>query len=333
VFLVHLYGTLLLLLLLGLGIANVFLFMYTDEPPASAWANSKIETTGMTFSFVKTNNIRLNVITAGPTTGKTVVLLHGFPETALISWHYHIRLFAEKGYHVVAPDMRGYNTSDKPPAVMDYLIDELAADIAGVFDHFKQEKVILVGHDWGAAVAFRVALLYPSRVEKLGILNVPHPLVMENYLKGSFEQLRKSWYIFFFQLPYLPEMKLNMDNYRFGSSILGASGIKGKSFSLDALNRLKESWAIPDALGSMVNYYRAVFRGKFSVKKVDPMVQPKTLILWGKDDIALSFEMAEITARDYLKDGKLIPLEATHWVQHDRPEEVASYLLKFFEEK
>jgi len=330
------YGTALIVGAVVLWLAYIWFAMGTVAPPESYWAqNEHFELSGFTWSNISTNGVRLNVVEAGPKDGKLVIMIHGFPETALLSWYLQIPALAKAGFHVVAPDQRGYNKSEKPPNVMDYWIDVLADDILVLINHFGQKKILLVGHDWGAAVAWRVTMLYPERIEKLAILNLPHPVTFENYLRSSFQQLRKSWYIFFFQVPYIPEMKLQKDNFTFSLSLLSGSGIPGKTFSAEYISRILQSWSEPNALTSTLNYYRATFRKFLGARlaPADPKIKPPTLILWGELDDALSFEMAKLSM-DYIENGRLISFpDATHWLQHDKPGEVTSHLLSFFEEK
>ena len=150
-------------------------------------------------SYIETNGIRLHVVQAGPQSGTPVVLLHGFPENWRC-WRRQIPALVEAGCRVIVPDQRGYNLSDKPEGVKAFSMDELFKDVIGLIDVLGYEKVNLVGHDWGAAVAWVVANQHPERLHRLGILNVPHPEVMKRFLKRDLEQLRRSWYIFFFQL-------------------------------------------------------------------------------------------------------------------------------------
>jgi pimeloyl-ACP methyl ester carboxylesterase len=147
--------------------------------------------------------VRLHYVEAGPGDGPLVVLLHGFP-AFWYSWRYQLPALAQAGFHVVAPDMRGYNLSDKPSGWRAYEGSLLAGDIDGLIRHFGAERAHVVGHDWGAAVAYSLAMLHPDKVDRLAILNVPHPARLLAAFR-TFKQLKKSWYIFFFQLPSLPE--------------------------------------------------------------------------------------------------------------------------------
>jgi pimeloyl-ACP methyl ester carboxylesterase len=269
--------------------------------------------------------VRLHYVEAGE--GPLVVLLHGFPEF-WYSWRRQIAPLAQAGYHVVAPDMRGYNLSDKPVGWRLYDGDRLAHDIAGLIRHFGAERAHLVGHDWGAAVAYTTAMRHPEMLESLSILNVPHP---ERMLSGfrTWRQLRKSWYMFFFQIPGLPERLIARDNFSFAKRSLRADS-RG-AFSDADLERYVEAWAQPGALSGMINYYRAALRQspRAAVGRLVP-IQTRTLVIWGERDRHLGAELAEPLPQ-WVPNVRVerIP-EATHWVQHDAPERVNELLLEFF---
>ena len=284
-------------------------------------------------AFIPTNHIRLNVIQAGPQDGRLVILLHGFPEFSY-GWRNQIPPLAEAGFWVWVPDQRGYNLSDKPEGVAAYHIDTLARDILGLLEAAGRGKAIIVGHDWGAAVAWHLAIHYPDRVEKLGILNVPHPVVMTQTLRKNRSQLRKSWYMFFFQIPWLPEWLLGWNNARGLAELLRRSGKPG-AFTGDDLAKYREAWSQPGSLTSMLNWYRSALRGGLRSGRRKTSAPPKiavpTLMIWGKQDVALGEEMAQPSI-DLCEDGKLVFFEdATHWVQHDEAEKVTQLLLGFFQ--
>ena len=209
---------------------------------------------GVNDCYAEVNGIRLHYVEAGE--GPLVVLLHGFPES-WYSWRHQIPALADAGYHVVAPDMRGYNLSDKPRNWRQYDADTLAQDIAGLIRHFGDERAYLVGHDWGAAVAYFTAMRHPELLEKLAILNSPHPERMLSGLR-TLRQLRKSWYMFFFQIPRLPEWLAARDNFSLGKRSLRADS--PDAFSDSDLERYAQAWSQPGALTGMVNYYRAALR-------------------------------------------------------------------------
>ncbi|MCK6540414.1 MAG: alpha/beta hydrolase [Anaerolineales bacterium] len=280
--------------------------------------------------FIKTNNIRLHTMMAGPKSGPPVILLHGFPEFWR-GWVKQLPALVDAGCRVIIPDQRGYNLSDKPRGAKAYNMHELVNDVIGLIDALGYEKVNLVGHDWGAAVAWMMAIWHPERIHRLGILNVPHPAVMKRFLLRDLEQIRRSWYIFFFQLPWLPEMGMRSDNWRGASRALRGSG-KIHTFSNEDVEKYKEAWSQPGAMTAMINWYRAIIRYQPTITD-DMRVKVPTLMMWGMKDVALTHRMAR-PSMDYVNEGNLILFpEATHWVQHDAAEEVNHYLVDFLLDK
>lgn len=276
---------------------------------------------------IKTNDIHLHVVVAGPEDGPLLILLHGFPEF-WYAWNAQIPALAAAGYRVYAPDMRGYNLSDKPQTVADYKLDTLVADIIGLIDASGREKAYLVAHDWGAIVAWNLAIQHPERLEKLVIINVPHPLIFQQTLRRNPRQLAHSWYVFFFQIPWLPEKLMSLRDWQFGRRTLVGTSKPG-SFKREDLIKYKEAWSQPRAMTSMINYYRALAR-HFPKLPADSRVKVPTLVIWGAHDVALIKEMAQPSA-DMAINGRLEMFnDATHWVQHDEPEKVSQLILDFF---
>ena len=285
----------------------------------------------MQNTVIETNNIKLHVLTDGSEASPSVVLLHGFPEFHY-GWRKQIPALVNAGFRVIVPDQRGYNLSDKPKGISSYDVDVLAKDIIGLLDHFGIEKTYLVGHDWGAVVAWTLGLSYPERFKKLAILNVPHPDVMTRFVLENAEQRKKSWYVFFFQIPFFVEWILRRDNFRNLARMLVGSGRKS-TFSADDLAEYKKAWSQPGALTGMLNWYRAAVRRglryTFDKKSSARRVTVPTLMLWGKRDVALSHEMVEPSIA-LCDDGKAVLFEkSTHWVQHDEADEVNKNLIEF----
>ena len=279
--------------------------------------------------FVPTNGLTLHVVQCGPPGGPLVVLLHGFPEF-WVSWRQQIQVLAAAGYRVWAPDQRGYNLSDRPGRVRDYAIDQLAADIIGLLDAAGAAQAVIVGHDWGAAVAWHLAARHPGRIRRTAVLNVPHPLVFGRALRHSRRQLRKSWYVFFFQLPSLPEVFLRWRNFQAGRQILRSSSRRG-TFSAADLSEYTAAWAQPGALRGMINWYRAAGRHARQLGRVGRVAGP-LLIIWGEKDTFLEADLARQSLA-YCAAGQLEYLDATHWVQHEEPEKVNQLLLEFLNEQ
>lgn len=281
--------------------------------------------------FVKTNGITLHVVTAGPDDGEPVVLLHGFPEF-WHGWQHQIPFLAERGYRVIVPDQRGYNLSDKPHGISAYHIDELAKDILGLIASFGYDRVYLAGHDWGAAVAWWLAAYHPERLRKLAILNVPFPTILGDEIRrGNKEQLRKSWYIYAFQIPVLAEQQFHKMNEGHGRNVLLASS-KKDTFSAEDLAIYEQAWARPGVVTGMLNWYRAAVRHLAFAQTPEPgSIQVPTLMLWGEQDIALGIELVQ-PSLDLCANGRVIFFpNATHWLQHDEAEAVNKHLVEFFQ--
>lgn len=279
---------------------------------------------GIGHAYADVNGVRLHYVEAG--TGPLVMLLHGFPEF-WYSWRRQIPALAQAGFHVVAPDMRGYNLSDRPTDWRAYDAETLANDIAGLVRHLGGERVCLVGHDWGAAVAYYTAMRHPELLAKLAILNVPHP---ERMLSGfrTLRQLRKSWYMFFFQIPWLPEWLLARDDFAPARRALRSDS--PGAFSDADLDLYVHAWSQPGAFRGMINYYRAALRRSPRSATAEWVpIQTETLVIWGMRDRHLGSELAQPLPR-WVPNVRVERLpEATHWVQHDQPERVNELLIAF----
>ena len=274
----------------------------------------------------KNGDVGLHAVAAGPEDGPVVVLLHGFPEF-WYGWDRQIEPLAAAGFRVIVPDQRGYNLSSKPAGVAAYGLTELVSDVIAIADQLGQEKILLAGHDWGAAVAWSAALLHPQRIAKLVVLNVPHPSVMRRSLSTRPRQFHRSWYMFFFQLPWLPEALFSAFNFRAGSRSLLRSSRPG-TFSVEDLGQYRAAWSQPGALTAMINWYRALFR--IRIKLQNKTVRVPTRILWGERDDFLLTEMAHESLR-YCTSVELFTFaNATHWLQHEEPARVSELLIDFF---
>ena len=273
------------------------------------------------------NGVTLHCVVAG--TGPLVVLLHGFPEAAY-SWRAQIPALAER-FTVVAPDMRGYNTSSKPKGVENYHIERLVEDVVALIHSFGVEHAAVVGHDWGGLVAWMTALLRPDVVRQLVILNCPHPRVFQQHVLTNPVQARRSWYIGFFQLPWLPEWVLRRNDYAFLEHAFRDDAVHPDNFSDADIAAYKTSASQQGALTAMVNYYRALFRAPSLrvLADLDPVVRPPTLVVWGEQDFALGNELLDGLPR-YVPDLTVRRIaDASHWVQQDRPDLVNRYLAGF----
>ena len=280
----------------------------------------------MEVIFFQNADVRLHAVAAGPKDGPVVVLLHGFPEF-WYSWRRQIEPLAAAGFRVIAPDQRGYNLSSKPSGAVRYAFAELVSDVIAIADQLGQKKIFLAGHDWGAVVAWSTALLHPQRIAKLAVLNVPHPSVMRRYMTTQPRQTRRSWYIFFFQLPYLPEALFSAFHFRLGARSLLRSSRPG-TFSPDDLAQYRAAWSQPGALTAMINWYRALFR--YRTPFPERTVHVPTRILWGERDVFLLSEMAHASMR-YCTNAELFTFAgASHWLQHEEPARISQLLIDFF---
>ena len=214
---------------------------------------------------VGAGGVRLHYVEQRPEGGGNdaplVILLHGFPEFWW-SWREQIPALAAAGYWVVAPDLRGYNLSDKPQEIADYSIELLTEDVRRLIVHCGRERAALVGHDWGGVVAWAFAMEFPAATERLAVLNAPHPQRMQEALSGrvNLRQLRRSWYMFVMQLPMLPERWLAMNGHERIGLIFRDTAEHREAFPADVLQRFRAAAARPGALKAAINYYRAAVR-------------------------------------------------------------------------
>ena len=279
---------------------------------------------GIKHDYLVSNGIRLHYVTQGE--GSLMLMLHGFPEF-WYSWRYQISEFAQD-YKVVAIDLRGYNESEKPQNREDYAIAELVKDVEGIIKGLGYERCILVGHDWGGALAWSFAYAYPEMLEKLIVMNLPHPAKFATALRSNLQQMLRSWYILFFQLPLLPELAFQFDDYRAISSAFIDSVIDKTVFTDEDIAAYKKAAAKPGALTAMLNYYRNIFPGLLAPRTWEMLPIP-TLMIWGENDKFLGKELTYET-QDYVKDLQLkyIP-NCSHWVQQEKPDLVNQYMREF----
>ncbi|MDN3451757.1 alpha/beta hydrolase [Planococcus sp. APC 3906] len=265
---------------------------------------------------IHTNGIVLHTVAAGPEEGPLIVLLHGFPEY-WEAWKNQIGPLVEQGYRVLVPDQRGYNLSDKPEGVSQYTLDLLRDDIAGLIEQSGRDHATIIGHDWGGAVAWHLAATKPQFVDKLIVVNVPHPKAMPRVLAKNPLQWAKSSYMAFFQLPDLPEKALAADYFKTMANSLVTTS-RPDTFSQQDIEAYKEAWDQPGALTAMLNWYRAIRQGSM-LQTPDHKITVPVRIIWGVGDQFLSPMLAK-ESLDFCEDGELVFIgEATHWVHHEQP--------------
>jgi len=273
-----------------------------------------------------TNGIQLHYVTQGE--GRLMLFLHGFPEF-WYSWRHQIPEFA-RDHKVVALDLRGYNDSDRPQSQSAYCMDELVEDVKGMIAGLGYDRCILVGHDWGGAIAWHFVYHYPEQVDRLIILNLPHPAKFSQGLR-TWKQLVRSWYIFFFQLPLLPELLLQANLHRVMAQTFRGMAIDKLAFSDADLETYTTALAKPGAITAALNYYRNLLSWLLFQPDWPVLRQTRTLMIWGEEDVALGKELTEGT-ENYVQDFQIryIP-NCSHWVQQEQPELVNQYIRAFLD--
>jgi epoxide hydrolase 4 len=276
--------------------------------------------------YADLGDVRLHYVEAGE--GPLVLLLHGFPQF-WYQWRQQIPALVEAGFRVVAPDMRGYNLSDKPPELRAYRVELLAPDVERLILACGEGTAALVGHDWGAIAAWIAAMRHPERVEKLAILNVPHPARSLDGLLSPMQLLRSS-YMFFFQIPWLPEEVIRAGDFALLRSVLGRDPVRPGALTAEDIERYIEAIAQPGALTATINDYRALLRYPGQTRALLRMVEAPVLVIWGEKDRFLSRRLAEPPHLwvPNLVRVKRLP-DASHWVAEDHPLEVNTLLLDF----
>ncbi len=278
-----------------------------------------------THQYIHANGIQFHYVTEG--SGPLMLLLHGFPE-CWYSWRHQISQFS-KNYKVVAIDMRGYGKTDRPKGKKNYTIDVLVEDVKGLVAALGYKKCVLVGHDWGAIVAWYAAMnsesCVDSYVEKLIVMNVPHPQCYMDNL--NFNQVLRSWYIWMFQLPVLPELYLKSNDFKWITNQF-KSAVNPEAFSETDFNAYKDNAAQPGALTAMINYYRNL-PAEMMKREIRPIIQVPTLMLWGEKDQYTSKNSIRGTEK-YVKnlELKFLP-DCSHWTQQDCPKEVNQHMHEF----
>lgn len=280
---------------------------------------------GWTSSTRTVNGVSLHVAEAGPPDGPVVILLHGFPEPWW-SWRHMITPLAEHGYHVVVPDMRGYNTSDAPQDVEPYRLEILSQDILALADSYGAERFRLVGHDWGGVIAWDIGASHPARLERLVVMNAPNADLWLRVIGRHPAQAVRSAYAAFFQIPRLPELVLRAGRFWLLRAIMRRSAREG-AFSDADLAGYVDVWAHHSSLTAMLNYYRAL--RKRVLPREPRRIRTPTLILWGEKDAFLELSVAR-AALDLCDDGELSVIAGTtHWLHHEEPERVNAWLIAF----
>ena len=265
-----------------------------------------------------------DLIDAGPADGPVVVLLHGFPQFNT-SWNTVIPRLAAQGYRCLAPNQRGYSQGARPTRRRDYRVAELVDDVRALIDASGAQRVHLVGHDWGAAVAWGVAAQMPERLASLSTLSVPHPAAFSKALMTS-RQALASWYIYFFQLPRIPERVL-LGRKRTGARL--SKLLQRTKQKPEAADRDTRAMTEPGALTAAINWYRAVPLS--GTRDVGEKVTVPTLYVWSDGDIAVLGKGARECGRYVSGAYRFETLhEVSHWMVDEQPDTVADLLLEWF---
>jgi pimeloyl-ACP methyl ester carboxylesterase len=283
----------------------------------------------ITFDYAQVGGTRLHYARAGDGE-RLVILLHGFPEF-WYSWRHQLAALSDE-YTVVAPDMRGFNLSDKPTGVSDYEIDKMVDDVVGLIHHFGREKAAVIGHDWGATVAWTLAAKHPEYLWKLGALQVPPVAIWRK--NQTLRQLLASWYMFFFQVPMLPEHLLKLNDFALLENALKNSTAEKNVFADEDIAKYKKAWNEPFALTAMLNYYRANIVKRFFTKLEEtPKIKVPTVFIYGEQDKAVLPETVRGIGEtiDAPYEEFRVPTSA-HWVQQEAAEAVTEILREFLAE-
>ncbi len=278
---------------------------------------------GATHDYADLGDVKLHYVAAGE--GPVVVLLHGFPDF-WYSWRHQIPALARAGFRAVAPDLRGYNLSDKPKGVGDYAVERLTDDVRKFAEHLEADRIHLVGHDWGAIVAWFFAMDDPDVLDRLAILNGPHPARFLEMARTP-SQLRRSWYVTFFQIPLLPEKIVGAADFFPLRRLLSN---ERSAFDETEIEAYVQAARNADALKGPINYYRALWRrNPLALRRDKRVIARDTLVLWGEKDRALTERFAEPPA-ELVPSCRVIRFpDAGHWVHLEQPDDVNRELVAF----
>jgi pimeloyl-ACP methyl ester carboxylesterase len=279
---------------------------------------------------VELPRLRMHYVEAGPATGPVVLLLHGFPETWW-SWRHQLQPLADAGLRVIAPDLRGYGETDKQGP---FDVDTLVADVCALIESLGgPRQVKVVGHDWGGALAWHLASTRPEFCERLAVLNCPHPVLLRQALvsRPKWAQIKRSWYMLFFQLPWLPEYLLTRHDAGNLVRMLRAAAIDRTNFGADELRPFRDAIQRPGAVHAMLGWYRAAMRAALVGRNThSPLITATTLLLWGLGDTALGYDDVVPGTERFASRLTIETIEGCgHFVHAERPDRVNPLLLRF----
>ena len=277
------------------------------------------------------SGLHMRVARAGH--GPLIIFMHGFPE-CWYSWRHQLRALSDR-FDCVAPEMRGYGETDAPIGVANYTLDKLVTDAADLIAALGHERATVIGHDWGGAVAWATAMMRPEVVERLIVMNCPHPERMSAALRRNPRQMLRSWYMLFFQLPRIPEWIFRRRNFDALARALRDGTIQKNVFSESDLDYFRAAFRNPYSSTAAINYYRANLRSGFVARPgannwIDRKISAPTLLIWGEQDFALGKELTYDMEKLFtgLFEIKYIP-DSGHWVQQEKPDLVSQYVHDF----
>lgn len=273
--------------------------------------------------YVHLEDVRLHYVACGDESKPLMLCLHGFPEF-WYSWRYQIKEFS-KDFRVVAVDQRGYGDSDKPKGYKNYTYDKLADDIKQLIPALGYSNCVLLSHDWGGAVAWYFASRYPELVDKLIVSNCPHPGTFQKYARSHFSQFKKSWYMYFFQVPFVPEFVFRSFDLKFFNALF--KSVKNNEITAEVVEAYKYTFSQPGAFTGPINYYRAAFSS--SSRPCKTKIKMPTLVIWGDPDMALDTELAELSGEYATNLTVKIIHDSNHFVLFDRPKEFNKAVREF----
>ncbi|GAQ83314.1 alpha/beta-Hydrolases superfamily protein [Klebsormidium nitens] len=294
-----------------------------SEYPAEG-ATEQVEGATVVHHYLENKGVKIHYVETGKPPGQPVLLLHGWPEF-WFSWAFQLKALADAGFHVIAMDLRGYNFSDKPQKVEEYGADYIMSDVREVVQALGAGKPVhVVAHDWGGLVAWMFTETYPELVIKLIQLNIPHPTVFGKALRGgNLRQIFRSWYMFLFGYPWLPEWLLSFNNYSWLKAVFKGTKVQTADFT----KRHVDAQALPGALTGGLNYYRALSKGLWTRPRKE--IRQPVKVIWGEDDTAMGKELAEPPKNRVPNQEVVFIPKASHWVYWDEPERVSEEILKF----
>ncbi|CAJ0866096.1 epoxide hydrolase 4 [freshwater sediment metagenome] len=279
--------------------------------------------------LIPANGLVFEVFEAGEG-DRLALLLHGFPQHAVM-WRHLVAPLVASGYRVWAVNQRGYGATSRPQAREDYSLEALTGDVAALIDASGARAVTLIGHDWGGMIAWVVAIRRLRPLERLIVVNIPHPLCFKAALRGLRQKV-KSLYAAFFQIPLLPDLLLSAGRGYLTGRLIRMSSGRPAAIPAAVMDIYRENIAASGAATAMLNWYRRAAPDLFNARDLDVPVETPVLIVWGTDDVALGENCLEGTER-YVRDLRIRRLPGvSHFSPEDSPDKLAELVENFLSE-